>query len=137
MFDFDLTEIVFPQKEAASDWRCNSHDVAFPFRDQTSEGRVIAEDVVHLPFEASSEPLAPATKGCAFGTNVMKNSVGKGKKDVSGCFCCGTHEAMQSITNCNPFLGWFGALDSAYKRQPSLAKALDRCIISDASNKFF
>jgi hypothetical protein len=102
-----------------------------------ASGGIVPEDIVHLPFETSREPLTPAAQRCAFCTNVVKNSVGKGEKNVGGCVYFSTHEVMQSITKCNTFFGRLTHFREGLERDPSLAKALDRCIISDASNKLF
>ena len=137
VLDFDLAEVVFTQKEATSGRRGNGNNVAFSLRDQAGQRRIVPKDIVHLPFETSREPLTPAAQRCAFCTNVVKNSVGKGEKNVGGCVYFSTHEVMQSITKCNTFFGRLTHFREGLERDPSLAKALDRCIISDASNKLF
>ena len=108
MLDFDLAEIVLPEEEATPRRGCDSHNVALAFGHQARQSRVILEDVVHFPLQASREALAAATERGAFRADMMENSVGKGEKNVRRLIQYSRHKAVQSITNCELISRQFG-----------------------------
>ena len=82
MSHFDLAQIIVAQEEAASH-RCRACDhVAFTLLDHAAELRVILEDKIHFPLCAAGKALASTTQCGAFGTRMMKNSVGERKEDI-------------------------------------------------------
>jgi hypothetical protein len=98
MFDFDLAEIVISQEKAAAGRCRHRDDVAFTLGDQAGQRRIVSKDVVHFTLQTARKALSPAAQRGTFGADVMKNSIGKRKKDVFQIVCCCCHEASQSIT---------------------------------------
>jgi hypothetical protein len=80
--ELNLAEIVIPQKKASACGGGHRNDVPFTLGHKVRERRVIAKDEIHLPLEAARESLPATTQGSALGTNMMKNPVGEGEKDV-------------------------------------------------------
>ena len=100
---FDLAEVVVPKKETAAGRSGDGHNIALAFGHQARQRRIVLEDEIHLPFEASGKPLPAAAQRSALRANMVKNSIGEGEKDVHWIVCCCRHEAKQSITKCITF----------------------------------
>jgi len=70
------------QEESTFPWRSVTDNVAFPLCDQTGQWRVVAKNKVHFSLKAAGKPLSATAKRGAFGTDVVKNSIRKGEKDI-------------------------------------------------------
>jgi hypothetical protein len=98
MVEFDLAEVVVAQKEATTCRCCDRDNIAFTFRDQAGQRRIVLENEIHLPLEASCETLPTTTQRRALSAHVMKNTIGKSEKYRKRLVCYGFHEAPQNIT---------------------------------------